>query len=453
MAYTTPEQLDNAYTTLHNTFKTGKTKSLAWRKWQLKNMFWMVADNEEAIAKALNTDLNRHEFESYYADIEGVKKDILHTLAHVEEWAADEMPDAGFLFGTLGSARIRKEPLGVALIIGTWNFPFIVTLTPLVAAISAGCCAMVKPAETVVACQDLFAELIPKYLDQEAIRVVTGGPKEATMILERRFDHIFYTGSAKIAKFIAAAAAKHLTPTVLELGGQAPCIVTPSADIDTAAKRIVFSKYLNNGQICLAANHVFVDPSIHDKFVERAIHWLGQYLKDGSEEDAVRIVNEQNYDRLVGLLKQTDGKVVYGGKTNRDDKFIQQTLVTNVTMQGKPLYSMLLPLQQPYAFYHSTSYLGLQIFSLLDSRCFFNLAHLPHNARCKCYSDDECLHLSFLLSRYPVLFHNPHIPSYYVVRTTPKTHLLTLPQTHSSLPKFSAPFFPSWPCPTAKPAP
>ena len=390
MIYTTPEQLENAYTTLHKTFKTGKTKSLAWRKWQLKQMFWMVADNEEAVAKALKTDLNRHEFESYYADIEGMKKDILNTLAHVEEWAADEIPDAGFLFGTLGSARIRKEPLGVALIIGTWNFPFILTLSPLVAAIAAGCCAMVKPAETVVATQDLLAGLIPKYLDQEAIRVVTGGPKEATMILERRFDHIFYTGSTKIAKFIAAAAAKHLTPTVLELGGQAPCIVTPSADIDTAAKRIVFSKYLNNGQICLAANHVFVDPSIHDKFVERAIYWLGQYLKDGGDDDAVRVVNEQNYDRLVGLLKQTEGKIVYGGKTDREDKYIQQTLVTNVTMQGKPLCSMIFRLQQPYAFYRPISYLGPHIFPLLDSHCFFNSVPLPYNARCKSYSDDEC---------------------------------------------------------------
>ena len=427
MIYTTPEQLENAYTTLHKTFKTGKTKSLAWRKWQLKQMFWMVADNEEAVAKALKTDLNRHEFESYYADIEGMKKDILNTLAHVEEWAADEIPDAGFLFGTLGSARIRKEPLGVALIIGTWNFPFILTLSPLVAAIAAGCCAMVKPAETVVATQDLLAGLIPKYLDQEAIRVVTGRPKEATMILERRFDHIFYTGSTKIAKFIAAAAAKHLTPTVLELGGQAPCIVTPSADIDTAAKRIVFSKYLNNGQICLAANHVFVDPSIHDKFVERAIYWLGQYLKDGGDDDAVRVVNEQNYDRLVGLLKQTEGKIVYGGKTDREDKYIQQTLVTNVTMQGKLLCSMLLRLLQPYAFYQSISYLGPHIFPLLDSHCFFNLAHLPHNASCKCYSDDECLYLSFLLRCYSVLFYHLARPLYLLIRTTPKIHLLTIP--------------------------
>ena len=369
MAYTTPEQLENACTTLRKTFKTGKTKSLAWRKWQIKQLYWMVTDNEEAIAEALKTDLNRHKFEAYYADIEGVKKDILSTLAHVEEWAADEIPDAGFLFGTLGGARIRKEPLGGALIIGTWNFPFILTVCPLVAAIAAGCCAMVKPAETVVATQDLLAGLIPKYLDQEAVRVVTGGPKEATMILERRFDHIFYTGSTKIAKFIAAAAAKHLTPTVLELGGQAPCIVTPSADIDTAAKRIVFSKYMNCGQICLAANHVFVDPSIHDKFVERAIYWLGQYLKDGSQDDAVRIVNEQNYDRLVGLLKQTEGKIVCGGKTDRENKYIQQTLVTNVTMQGKPLCSMLFRVQQSYAFLHSISYFGSHL--LLAGLCYF----------------------------------------------------------------------------------
>ena len=422
MVYTTPEELENAYTTLHKTFKTGKTKSLAWRKWQLKQLFWMVADNEEAIARVLKTDLNRHEFESYSVDIEGTKKDILDTLAHVEEWAADEIPDAGFLFGTLGSARIRKEPLGVALIIGTWNFPFIVTISPLVAAIAAGCCAMVKPAETVVATQDLIAALIPKYLDQEAIRAVTGGPKEATMILERRFDHIFYTGSTKIAKIIAAAAAKHLTPTVLELGGQAPCIVTPSADIETAAKRIVFSKYLNSGQICLAANHVFVDPSIHDKFVERAIYWLGQHLKDGSEADAVRIVNEQNYDRLVGLLKQTEGKIVYGGKTDREDKYIQQTLVTNVTMQGKPLCSMLLRLQQSNAFFHSISYSG----SHVRLCCFSDMTHWSRNACCKHHPDNKCLHLSLLLSFYPAIpcySTISHILSYLLIKSTPKTHL------------------------------
>lgn len=142
-----------------------------------------------------------------------MKNDILSHLSKVEEWAADEIPDAGFLFGTLGKARIRKEPLGVVLIIGAWNFPLAVTLMPMTAAISAGCCVMLKPSEIAAASQDLLVEIIPKYLDPSAIQVSTGGPKETTSILEYRFDHIFYTGSPNVGKIIQKAAAKHLTPT------------------------------------------------------------------------------------------------------------------------------------------------------------------------------------------------------------------------------------------------
>ena len=334
--YSSPEQIATAHSTLQQTFKSGKTKSIAWRKWQLKQVWWMVADNEEAIARALHSDLNRHHFESYTLDITGVKRDILDHIKNLETWTADEFPDAGFLFGTLCGARIRKEPLGVALILGTWNVPFVVTLTPMVAAIAAGCAVLVKPSEISMASQDLMAEILPKYLDQEAIQIVTGGPKETGLILERRFDSIFYTGSPKIAKFVSAAAAKHLTPTVLELGGQAPCIVTRSAVIDTAAKRITYSKFLNAGQLCLAANHVFVDPSVYDEFVERATYWLGQFLKGDGKDQETRIVNERNYDRLVGLLNQSRGNVAYGGDKNREDRYIQPTLVTDVNMQGKP---------------------------------------------------------------------------------------------------------------------
>ena len=211
--FTTPEELSDAYTTLTTTFKTGLTKSLAWRKWQLKQLYWMIFDNESAIAAALHKDLHRHDFESYYVDIGGLKKDILQHLSHVEEWAADEIPDAGFLFGTLCKARIRKEPRGVVLIIAAWNFPFVVALMPLVAAISAGCCVVVKPSEMAAASQDLMKELMEKYLDQRAIRVVTGGPKETTMILERKFDHVFYTGSPNVGRIVQVAAAKHMTPT------------------------------------------------------------------------------------------------------------------------------------------------------------------------------------------------------------------------------------------------
>ena len=295
----------------------------------------MVADNEEAIARALHSDLNRHDLESYSLDIRGVKSDILDHIKNLEAWAADEIPDAGFLFGTLCRARIRKEPLGIALILGTWNFPFIVTLSPMVAAIAAGCAVLVKPSEIAMASQHLMAEILPKYLDPEAIQIVIGGPTETGLILERRFDSIFYTGSAKIAKFVSAAAAKHLTPTTLELGGQAPCIITRSADVDTAAKRITFSKFLNAGQICLAANHVFVDPSVHDKFVERATYWLGHFLKNDGRDQGPRIINKRNYDRLIGLLDQSGGNVVHRGDKSRENQCIQPTLVTDVNMQGE----------------------------------------------------------------------------------------------------------------------
>ena len=145
--FTSSEEILEARATLSATFKGGLTKSIAWRKWQLKQVWWMVCDHEKAIASALHKDLHRHDFESFIADIGGVKADILNHIDKVEEWAADEIPDAGFLFGTVGKARIRKEPIGVALIIGPWNFPFNLTLLPLIAAISAGCCVMVKPSE------------------------------------------------------------------------------------------------------------------------------------------------------------------------------------------------------------------------------------------------------------------------------------------------------------------
>ena len=207
--FSTPIEPSDAYTILTSTFKTGLTKSLAWRKWQLKQLFWMIYDNEPAIAAALHKDLHRHDFESYYADIDALKKDILMHLAHVEEWSTDEYPNAGFVFGTLCKARIRKEPRGVALIIGAWNFPYVVTMMPLVAAVSAGCCVLVKPSEMAAASLDLMKGLVNKYLDQR----VTGGPKETTLILDKKFNHNFYTGSPNVGRIVQVAAAKHITPT------------------------------------------------------------------------------------------------------------------------------------------------------------------------------------------------------------------------------------------------
>ncbi|KXJ88125.1 aldehyde dehydrogenase 3H1 [Microdochium bolleyi] len=335
-AYTSREAFEDSYKTLFATFASGRTKSLAWRRWQLKQAYWLVEDNEDRINEALKKDLNRHRFESMLGDISAVKGDVLAHLKHIDEWTADEALDAGFLARYFTGGKIRKDPLGVSLIIGAWNFPFALALQPMIAAITAGCCVMIKPSELASASQDLLAELIPKYMDQSAVRIVTGGPQETSYILEKRFNHIFFTGSSKIAKFVAAAAAKHLTPTVLELGGQGPGIVTKSADIELAAKRITFAKFQNAGQICLSVNHVFAEPEIADQLVERMKYWNAQYLSKGNDV-MCRVVNDRNYGRLQGLLDKTSGKVAYTGVSDPASRFFHPTIVDNVTMDDSLL--------------------------------------------------------------------------------------------------------------------
>ncbi|RKL44884.1 hypothetical protein BFJ72_g3535 [Fusarium proliferatum] len=328
--YTSEAEFLEYRSQLFKTFATGKTKNIKWRKWQLKQMWWMLVDNEKAIAEALAADLGRHEFEALTSDLHGLKTDILEHLNHVEEWAADEpVSSAGFLMGTLGKARIRKEPLGVVLVIGAWNFPFLLTLQPVIAAITAGCCVVVKPSELSVASQNLMQDLVGRYLDPEAIRLVTGGPQETTRLLELKFNHIFFTGSTKVAKFVAEAAAKHLTPTVLELGGQGPAIVTAKADVDLAAKRIAYAKFLNAGQICLSVNHVFVDPEVHDTFVERLHYWTRQF-SGGESSHMCKIVNRRNFERLSGLLENTSGDV-FRASGKAGDNRLSPTVVTDVT--------------------------------------------------------------------------------------------------------------------------
>jgi aldehyde dehydrogenase (NAD+) len=336
MSFTLPSDFHDSYKTVFKTFASGKTKSLQWRKWQLKQTWWMLQDNHDAIVKALQKDLNRHPFESTMTDIKALSDDTLLSIQNLEKWTADEIPDAGFVFGTLGKARIRKEPLGVSLIIGAWNFPVSIMLQPMVAAITAGCCMILKPSELAPAVQQLLVEIVPKYLDNEAIRVVTGGPLEMGHILSHKFNHIFYTGSSKVAKIIAVAAAKHLTPVTLELGGQGPAVVSKSADVDLSAKRIASSKVLNAGQICLSVNHVFCAPEVHDEFVQRLGYWFDEFLGEDkmNPEHMVRIVNERNFDRLEGILSRTDGTIVYGGTTNRDDKYIHPTVVTDIQPTG-----------------------------------------------------------------------------------------------------------------------
>lgn len=332
--YESVEEIQSCHSTLVSTFQTGKTKDIAWRKWQLKQLWWLVEENEQAIIDAIKSDLNRPGFETYLTDLAGIRKDILYHLENIDAWAADDPLGDSFIARRLGVARIRKEPLGVVLIIGAWNFPVLLVLQPLIAAITAGCCAIIKPSELTTACQTLLQGLVIQYLDSTAIRVICGGVDETTKLLELPFNHIFFTGSASVGRHISAAAAKHLTPVTLELGGQSPAIIGKSADLDRAAKTIAFSKFLNAGQICLAVNHVFVDPVVHDTFVEKLKYWSSQFLH-GERKITTAIVNQRHRDRLYGLLQQTKGRVVCGGGETDELCRMEPTVVTNLDIDGK----------------------------------------------------------------------------------------------------------------------
>ena len=346
-SYSSQAEVDDAHETLHTTFKTGLTKKLAWRKWQLKQLWWLIDDNEDRILAALKADLNRHPIESVSADISGLKKEILEHIKNLEEWTKTTAINAGFIKTRFMNARLRKEPLGVTLIIGAWNFPFLLLLLPCISAIAAGCCVLLKPSELSAHSERLLSELVPKYLDSRAVRLVSGGAIETGYILSKKFNHIFFTGSSTVARIIAAAAAKHLTPIVLELGGQGPAIVTKSADVDFAARRIAAAKFTNAGQICLSVNHVFVEPEIVEQFLQRVAYHFGSLLEGEGKDHLCHIVNDRNFDRLRSVLDKSSGKIIYGGEKDPKSRYFEPTVVRNVTIQdslmSEELFGPILP--------------------------------------------------------------------------------------------------------------
>ncbi|KAF3048812.1 hypothetical protein E8E11_004193 [Didymella keratinophila] len=346
--YSSREEIDKAITTLRATFRTGRSKDVKYRKWQLKQLYWLVADNHKAFIDALHKDLGRPEFETRLG-LKAMQDDIVYHTKHVEKWAEGETPKSGFLFTNIGRTHLRAEPRGVVFIIGPWNFPDTLTICPLAAAISAGCTALIKPSELAANFTNLFVQLAPKYLDSESFAVVTGAASETQYMLSHKFDHVFFTGSTPVAKHVAAAAAKHLSPTVLELGGQCPAIVTKSANVELAAKRIAAAKFMNAGQICLSVNHVFIDPSVHATFIERLKHWNEKFTTNGENDAMCTIINERNFGRLESLLNNTTGKIVYGG-TGHDRNLLKlkTTVVDNVSLEdsllSEELFGPLLPI-------------------------------------------------------------------------------------------------------------
>lgn len=315
---------------LRGYFKTGLTKKLAWRLSQLEALDHLLVEREKDIVAALHADLAKPETEAYMSEIGMIRSEIRLFQRMLPSWMKPERVSTP-LIAKPGRSFIYREPLGVALIIAPWNYPFQTAVLPLVGAIGAGNCVVIKPSEIATHTSALLAEWIPRYLDPDAVQVFEGGVPETTALLRERWDHIFYTGAGRVGRVIMEAAAKHLTPVTLELGGKSPCIVDETADLDQAAKRIVHGKFFNAGQTCVAPDYVLVHDAVHDALLNRLAATIREFYGDDPKKspDFARIINERHHARLVRLLDGAD--IFAGGVTDPSERYVAPTLLRNVT--------------------------------------------------------------------------------------------------------------------------
>ncbi|MER5636826.1 aldehyde dehydrogenase family protein [Kitasatospora sp. NPDC002227] len=317
---------------LRATHRSGRTRPLAWRTDQLTRLRALLTENREALADALQADLGKPRTEAYGAEIDLPVREIDHTLAHLEQWLApQQLPAeelAGLPEGT--TAGTQYDPLGTVLVIAPWNYPVQLLLVPVAGALAAGNTVVAKPSELAPATSALMARLIPAYLDTEAVAVVEGAVPETTALLAQRFDHIFYTGNGAVGRVVMRAAAEHLTPVTLELGGKSPVFVDRGADVETVARRLAESKFRNAGQTCVAPDYVLTDArtaAALAEALERAVKAV--YGDDPQTSGGYgRIVNERHFDRVRALLGS--GRTAFGGRTDRADRYIEPTVLLDV---------------------------------------------------------------------------------------------------------------------------
>jgi len=310
-------------------FETGATKSRSWRLSQLDALEHFLREREQDILDALHADLRKPAMEAFSSEIGFPMSELRLARKKLAAWMKPERVRTPLL-AMPGRSYIYREPLGVTLIIGAWNYPFQLIALPLIGAIAAGNCAALKPSELAPHVSALLAKWIPKYFDTKAIRVVEGGPQETTALLRQNWDHIFYTGNGRVGRVVMEAAAKHLTPVTLELGGKSPCIVDTSADLDTTAKRIVYGKFFNAGQTCVAPDYVLVHDRVHDALVNRMVSTIREFYGDDPKQSADfgRIINERHYARLTRFLDGAD--IVTGGVTDPLERYIAPTILKHV---------------------------------------------------------------------------------------------------------------------------
>lgn len=313
---------------LRATFESGRTRPLAWRREQLERLVALVDDHGDALCEAMRADLGKPELEAWAADLGSVRSEAKRALKNLKRWTKPQRV-GGMPF--LGRSYVMREPLGVVLVIAPWNYPVQLLLSPLVGAIAAGNAAVLKPSEVTAHTSAALARVVPDYLDDQAIALVEGGVEETTALLAERFDHIFYTGNGTVGRVVMEAAAKNLTPVTLELGGKSPCIVDDDVDVEVAARRIAWGKFMNAGQTCVAPDYVLVHQDREEELVTALDRTIREFYGDDPKRtpDYARIVNGRHHQRLARLLK--DGDVVTGGQTDESQNYVAPTVLRNVS--------------------------------------------------------------------------------------------------------------------------
>ncbi|HWO98195.1 MAG TPA: aldehyde dehydrogenase [Bacillus sp. (in: firmicutes)] len=387
-------------------FSTGKTKNIDFRLEQLSKLKKAVKDRESQIIEALKQDLNKSEFEAYATEIGFLYEEINLMIKNLQTWAKPQKVKTPLTHAG-ASSYIYPEPYGITLIIAPWNYPFQLQLAPLVGAIGAGNCAVLKPSELTPAVASLLSELIRSAFDEEYVAVIKGGIETSQALLAEKFDYIFFTGSVAVGRIVMQAAAKHLTPVTLELGGKSPAIVDEDANLEIAAKRITWGKFTNAGQTCVAPDYLLIHSKVKDEFTRLFQQYITEFYGENPLESSQysRIVSKRHFQRLVSFLN--NGKTIVGGQYNEENLSISPTLLNEVTwdcpVMEDEIFGPILPMMEFHSFeeiadhvQHSPNPLALYYFSESPQKQEQILQLISFGGGC---INDTLMHLA-----------NPHLP-------------------------------------------
>lgn len=311
-----------------NFFNSNKTKSIDFRKQQLKKLKKLLKENEDVLFEAIYRDFKKAKFETYTTELSLLYSEIETALSQLNSWSKKKRVRTNFA-NFPAKSYIIPEPLGVVLVIGAWNYPYQLAIAPAIAALTAGNTVILKPSEIAFHSSAIMAKIINESFDAAVFYVQEGGVPEITTLLELPFDKIFFTGSTAVGKIVYQAAAKNLTPVTLELGGKSPTFVCKDADLEMSAKRMVWAKFLNAGQTCIAPDYVLVEETIKTSFLKEIVRELKKTNYCIANENYVQIINDRNFERLKKLIDPN--KIYYGGKTDKTERLIYPTILDNCT--------------------------------------------------------------------------------------------------------------------------